>query len=77
MRVTLYSKPACVQCTATKRDLDEKEIPYALIDLTKDQAAFDYVTGLGHRSAPVVVVERNGTMSAHWSGFDTGQLGAL
>ena len=77
VKVTLYSKPACVQCVATKRYLDEKSIPYDLVDLTKDQAAFDFVTGLGHRSAPVVVVERDGAMSAHWSGFDPGQLGAL
>jgi len=28
MAVTVYTKPACVQCVATKRALDKEGIPY-------------------------------------------------
>ena len=62
--ITVYSKPACVQCTATYRALDKVGVHYEVIDLTEDARAMDEVTALGHRQAPVVV---NG--DDHWSGF--------
>lgn len=64
MTVTVYSKPACVQCTATTRALDAKGLDYDVIDLTVDDAAMTMVTELGYRQAPVVVSGDN-----HWSGF--------
>lgn len=64
--VTVYSKPACVQCTATKRALDSKSIRYEEIDLTTSDAALEYVTeDLGYSQAPVVVADDHN----HWSGF--------
>lgn len=60
--ITLYTKPACVQCTASKRALDG--ITYTTIDVTEDAAARDYVMGLGYLQAPVVVAGQD-----HWSGF--------
>lgn len=36
MSIVVYSKPACVQCTATTRALDAQGIAYDLIDLTAD-----------------------------------------
>jgi glutaredoxin-like protein NrdH len=47
-RVTVYTKPACVQCVATKRALDKDGIAYDLVDLTVDDAARDYVMSLGY-----------------------------
>ena len=47
MSITVYSKPACVQCTPTTRALDAKGISYDVIDLTQDDSAMDHVTGLG------------------------------
>ena len=32
--LTVYTKPGCVQCTATYRALDEKGIPYDVVDLS-------------------------------------------
>lgn len=64
--VTVYSKPACVQCTATKRALDTKSIRYLEVDLTTNDAALEYVTeDLGYSAAPVVVASDHN----HWSGF--------
>lgn len=62
--ITVYTKPACVQCTATKRALDKAGVAYSLVDITIDDDARDYVIELGHQQAPVVVTD-----TAHWSGF--------
>lgn len=64
MTVTVYSKPACVQCDATTRALDAKGISYQMIDLTADEDAMIFVQQLGYRQAPVVVVD-----DQHWTGF--------
>lgn len=62
--VTVYSKPLCVQCTATIRALDAKGIAHRVVDLTADDAAMEMVAGLGYRQAPVVIAGGN-----HWAGF--------
>lgn len=62
--VTVYTKPACVQCTATKKALDKVGVTYNLVDITEDPTARDFVMSLGYTSAPVVV-----TGADHWSGF--------
>lgn len=61
---TVYTKPACVQCTATKKALDKAGIAYELVDITEDASARDFVMSLGYTSAPVVVAG-----GQHWSGF--------
>lgn len=72
MSITVYSKPACVQCVATTRALDRQGLTYDLVDLTQDQAAYDRVTALGYRQAPVVVAGDD-----HWAGFRPDKIGAL
>ena len=64
MSITVYSKPACVQCTATYRALDKAGVEYTVVDISEDLEARDYVMSLGHMQAPVVV-----THSENWSGF--------
>lgn len=64
MAVTVYSKPACVQCNATYRALDKVGIDYAIIDITEDAEARDYVMGPGYLQAPVVVAGEE-----YWGGF--------
>lgn len=72
MTVTVYSKPACVQCTATIRALDAKGISYDVIDLTADDEAMSRVQLLGYRQAPVVIA--NGQ---HWAGFRPDMIARL
>ena len=48
MSITIYTKPACVQCTATKKAFDKQGIAYNLVDITEDPAARDYVMSLGY-----------------------------
>lgn len=72
MTITVYSKPACVQCTATTRALEARGLAYRLIDLTEDNSAMELVTSLGYRQAPVVVAG-----DAHWAGFRPDMIGTL
>lgn len=72
MTVTVYSKPACVQCTATTRALDAKGISYEVIDLTTDDEAMNMVQQLGYRQAPVVVADGH-----HWAGFRPDMIARL
>ncbi|MER7570049.1 glutaredoxin domain-containing protein, partial [Streptomyces sp. NPDC097941] len=51
MAITVYTKPACVQCNATYRALDKAGIEYDVIDITEDAQARDYVMSLGYLQA--------------------------
>lgn len=64
MAITVYTKPSCVQCTATYRALDSKGIAYEVVDLSQDPNALEEVKALGYMQAPVVVTDED-----HWSGF--------
>ena len=73
-RVTVFSRPQCVQCTMTKKLLDRLGIEHDTVDVTKDPDAHAYVTGLGYTAAPVVVVNGGET---HWGGFSPDKLRGL
>ncbi|MAQ83347.1 glutaredoxin-like protein NrdH [Psychromarinibacter halotolerans] len=72
MTITVYSKPACVQCTATTRALEARGLDFAIVDLTEDADAMEMVQGLGYRQAPVVVAGED-----HWAGFRPDMIGRL
>ena len=72
MSITVYTKPACVQCNATYKALDKAGLEYELIDISEDAEARDYVMALGYLQAPVVVVG-----DAHWSGFRPDRIKSL
>ena len=72
MSVTVYSKPACVQCTATYRALDRLGVDYEIVDISQDTEALDRVRGMGYMQVPVVVAG-----SQHWVGFRPDMISAL
>jgi glutaredoxin-like protein NrdH len=72
MAVTVYTKPSCVQCTATYRALDNKGIQYEVHDVSTDEAALEHVKSLGYLQAPVVVTDDD-----HWSGFRPDKIASL
>ncbi len=72
MSVTVYTKPACVQCNATYKALDKQGIKYNVVDITEVPEARDYVLALGYMQAPVVVAGDD-----HWSGFRPDRIKAL
>ncbi|MDH3026227.1 redoxin NrdH (plasmid) [Gordonia amicalis] len=70
--ITVYTKPACVQCNATYKALDRAGLSYEIVDITQDPEARDYVMSLGYLQAPVVVAG-----DKHWSGFRPDHIKAL
>lgn len=72
MAITVYTKPSCVQCTATYRALDSKGIEYDVLDLSEDPAALEQVKSLGYLQAPVVITDED-----HWSGFRPDKIDEL
>lgn len=72
MAVTVYTKPSCVQCNMTYRELDKQGIEYNVLDVTADETALEAVKGLGYLQAPVVVAD-----DEHWSGFRPDKISEL
>lgn len=72
MSIIVYSKPACVQCTATTRALAAKGLEFDLVDLTENADAMARITELGYRQAPVVMAGGD-----HWAGFRPDKISAL
>lgn len=64
MQIYVYSTPNCPQCRMSKKLLDEANVAYEEVDLSKDDSAMQMVKELGYVSAPVVIAD-----STHWSGF--------
>ena len=62
--ITVYTRPSCGPCRATKAALSKAGIDYEIVDISQDDEARDYVMALGHLQAPVVVAGEE-----HWSGF--------
>ncbi|WP_311478873.1 glutaredoxin-like protein NrdH [uncultured Gulosibacter sp.] len=72
MTISVYSKPSCVQCTATYRALDKQGIEYEVFDLSEDEKALQTVKELGYLQAPVVVAGDDS-----WSGFRPDKINEL
>lgn len=72
MTITVYTKPACVQCHATYKALDKQGLTYQVVDISADDQARDFVMSLGYQQAPVVVAG-----DTHWSGFRPDRVKAL
>ncbi|MBS3180012.1 MULTISPECIES: glutaredoxin-like protein NrdH [unclassified Pseudoclavibacter] len=72
MTIAVYSKPSCVQCTATYRALDKAGIEYEIFDVSTDDKALQTVKELGYMQAPVVIAGDD-----HWSGFRPDKIAGL
>lgn len=70
--ITVYTKPACVQCNATFRALDKAGLDYTKVDINSDADARDYVMSLGYLQAPVVVAG-----GQHWSGYRPDRISTI
>ncbi|WP_100482244.1 glutaredoxin-like protein NrdH [Mycobacteroides abscessus] len=71
--ITVYTKPACPQCDATKRCLTKHNVPFTTVDVTANPEARERVLALGYTAAPVVVTADG----EHWAGFRPDRLKAL
>ena len=64
MHITIYSKPNCPQCAATKRAFDRLGAPYTVVDIPTAPVALATLQEAGFRQAPVVFVD-----SDFWTGY--------
>ncbi|RBP97969.1 NrdH-redoxin [Bifidobacterium aemilianum] len=72
MTVTVFTKPRCPQCEATKRQLTRQGVDFETVDLTENPATLDQLQEAGFRQAPVVI-----TPDASWSGYRPDLIKAL
>lgn len=63
--ITVYSKPACVQCTAVKRQLKKLNLEYTEVDISQDSEAKSHVESLGYLQVPVVDMGNGETFSGY------------
>jgi glutaredoxin-like protein NrdH len=71
--ITVYSKPACPQCSAVCRALDKAGIEYRRVDISTDPDAREFVMALGYLFAPVIYAGPD----HHFAGFRPDRLAAL
>lgn len=73
--LTVMTKPSCVQCNATYRQLDKVGLSYDSVDMSQDLEALELARSLGYMQAPVVIVrDAAGEVVDRWSGFDPDKI---
>ena len=72
MTITVYTKPACVQCDATKRLLTKLDLEFETVDITENQDAFEMLIAKGFQAAPVVNADDD-----WWAGFNPEKINGL
>ena len=70
--ITVYSKPACVQCEQTKKLLTKNGLEFETIDITQDEEAYNKVVEMGFMSVPVVIAGEDS-----WAGFQPDKINGL
>ena len=70
--ITVWSKPQCVQCDATKRKLDKAGIAYTEHDLTEHPDKAAEFRDQGYATAPIVITPRGA-----WAGYQHDHLKRL
>lgn len=72
--ITVYTKPGCPACVGTMRYLERHGLVFAVVDVSQNPEARDFVAQtLGYRSLPVVCVDGG----EHWSGLRIDRLAEL
>lgn len=74
--IEVYTKPACVQCDWTKRELDKRDAEYVELALEDHPEKVAEFKAAGHLSAPVVV-HTVGDTTTIWAGFRPERIAAL
>lgn len=64
MTITVFTKPHCPQCDATKRQFTKLGVNFETVDLTQSPSTLDQLRAAGYRQAPVVI-----TPNSSWSGY--------
>lgn len=67
--VTVYTRPGCVQCDATKRQLQRSGVAFRMVNVESDPSLVERLKDWGFRSLPVV-----DTGTDRWAGFQPAKL---
>ena len=78
VNVTIYTAPGCGPCTATKRAMTAREIPFTEVNTAEDAAARAYLRDdLGYVSTPVTALTYADGSVHSWGGFNLEQIKRL
>lgn len=70
-KITVYTKTNCVQCSATKRWLDRRQVPYEEAAAAESPAILEEAQQAGIGQAPIVrLSDQNEATLAMWGGFN-------
>ena len=73
--ITIYSRPDCQPCRATKRWWDRKGIQYQEVNVEESPADALAIKELGYTGVPVVVVSNGDPeLDIHWQGLVVANL---
>lgn len=70
--VTVYGKPGCRACEATKRRLKKQGVEFNYVDFTQDETAAKLLEDNGVKAAPYVTAP-----TGNWSGLDEAEIDKL
>jgi glutaredoxin-like protein NrdH len=72
MGVTLYTKPGCSGCKATKRDFEKYGIEHSVVDVSEDVEAYERLVAKGVAQMPAVETDDD-----FWTGYNRDKIKAL
>lgn len=72
MTVTVFTKPYCPQCDATKRQLTKLGVDFETVDLSENPSTLEQLQAAGFQQAPVVI-----TPDSSWTGYRPDLIRAL
>lgn len=64
MGITIFTKPHCPQCDATKRQFNKLGVSFKTVDLTENPITLEQLRRAGYKQAPVVIAP-----DLSWSGY--------
>lgn len=76
--ITVYGRPGCHSCRATRRILARQGTPFQYIDLAENPEHMPVIRELGYASLPVVTITNDaGEIVEHWSDFRADRIKLL
>ena len=64
MTITVFTKPHCPQCDATKRQLTKQGLDFETVDIEQHPEILEQLRAAGFMQAPVVIAP-----DASWTGY--------
>lgn len=72
MLISVFTKPNCIQCEMTKKEMDKRGIEYEELNLENHPEAVEAFIEAGLLAAPIVITDIK-----RWSGFRLNKIESL